>query len=100
MEPLDGELAVAFHWVVMIVVVLACIVGFGSLGAAVVCTAIGIMAPKVLVIVAPLIAVPTIFTIFWFFAKREGMTLGEWIEENNTGGGRGGSSGCGGCGGD
>ena len=33
MEPLDGELAVAFHWVMKIVVMIACVVGFGVLGA-------------------------------------------------------------------
>ena len=33
MEPLDGELALASHWVVKIVKVIACVVGFGVLGA-------------------------------------------------------------------
>ena len=37
MEPLDGELAVAFHWVVKIVKVIACVVGCG-----VPCAAMGI----------------------------------------------------------
>jgi hypothetical protein len=32
-EPLDGKLAVGSHWVVKIVKVIACVIGFGVLGA-------------------------------------------------------------------
>ncbi|SVB29820.1 uncharacterized protein METZ01_LOCUS182674, partial [marine metagenome] len=32
LEPLDGELAVASHWVVKIVKVIACVIGFGFVG--------------------------------------------------------------------
>ena len=43
-EPLDGELALPSHWVVKIVVMIACVVGFGVLGAGIGIPAAGLAA--------------------------------------------------------